>query len=266
MRMHCAGLIVAGLLYAGTACSATVAMDAGQLTVQAVNTALREVLAAISKQANIEMEMMGDVNLGETLVSVDFNDIPLEQGLARLLSGWNYALVTDETSGELRKIFILSARDVVASEPPAGDPSGLDPGTQLNSPASSAFPGETGVIQDSASLQPLAAQLASQDPPTQITALRVMREQPVTDPALLAEVRRLVNESTLEVQEEALNIMMLNDPSEEAKQVLKNLAEQPDGQHRDVVTQHLTRMEDEARAAVNGLSQETTAPREFVSQ
>lgn len=243
------GLLASGLLWAGTVGSTTVQLSAGKLTVQASNTALQEVLDSIAKQAKFEVAMVGGSKLGQALVSEDFRELPLEEGLARLLSDWNYALVTDEANGELRKIFILSAREVSASPPVSLSSTQALPEPALPQNNSQTTEEVAQTTADVPTVEILTAQLASQNPPMQISALQVMRDQAVNDPALLAEVRRLAAEPSAEVQQVALGILILYDTSEEAKQVLRSLAEQPDGVHRDFATLHLNRMDDEAAAA-----------------
>jgi len=93
----CAGLIVfciLGLsLYQNGLCADAVSVKNELLSVNLKDTSLLEVARDIEKQSGVWFR--GDETLFQEKISVTFNDLPLEEGLKRILTNLNYSLMFD---------------------------------------------------------------------------------------------------------------------------------------------------------------------------
>jgi hypothetical protein len=83
------------------------------LSVEEVN--LRTVLAAVSEKASITVKSPGNL---EKPITIEFHDIPLEQGLRRILRGVSYALIY--APGEKKDVDESVSGVFVLSEHPTG--------------------------------------------------------------------------------------------------------------------------------------------------
>src|SRR4051794_31170853 len=131
-------VLLASLLLTGaTLPELSVQVRAGKLTVHAESVPLYGVLWAISAQTGIKVNIPGgsqSVELAELLVTDDFTDLSLEQGVARLLGkhlrSANYVIITDKQTGLPQSVHILaglsstpppSSASAPSSPPPLGD-------------------------------------------------------------------------------------------------------------------------------------------------
>jgi len=87
---------------------ATVTVDGGMLSVSLREVGLREVMAAIARQAGLQVSFLGAV--GQTTLTASFVGLPLEDGLRRLLRGLDYAFVYTGTGAARRvgQVFVMS--------------------------------------------------------------------------------------------------------------------------------------------------------------
>src|SRR6185436_18245402 len=100
--------IVIWLLLVGAA-PAGVQIQSGKLTVHTKGAALKDVLGAISQQGGIAFKTIGGGGLPEASVTEEFTDLSLDQGIARLLSRWDYALIKEEGTDRLKEVYIFAS-------------------------------------------------------------------------------------------------------------------------------------------------------------
>ncbi len=72
----------------------TLAFEAGSLSASIDNISLEAVLIELGKQANINIVV--DRSIAEEFVTAEFNSLPLEQGIKRILPKQNYTLTYDD--------------------------------------------------------------------------------------------------------------------------------------------------------------------------
>lgn len=82
----------------------------GLLTLSVENVNLKHVLTAVAEETGISVWYLKDF---EKPITTDFNDLPLQQGLRRILRGMNYALIyspsTEKKRGEVPAgVYVLS--------------------------------------------------------------------------------------------------------------------------------------------------------------
>jgi HEAT repeats len=245
------------VLLLGATSIPTIQLTADKLTLRAQGVPLSEVLSTLGKQAKLTTILRVEDNTFRTaLVTVNFSNVPLEQGLRRLLRDWSYALVQETATGEI-KLFILGQSGGSKSVP--------TPGGKTNSRAETLME-KTMQDKDAALLQAspsrgdrenvqteetLRTELLSADPEVRLTAVKAMVSAEGGDSSM-EDIRQLVEQDPdPQVRAAALDLLILYDPSEEATQVLRNLAAGPDESLREIAVERLTLMEEAAAAAAN---------------
>lgn len=109
-------VLLGSLLLGPQALSAQrVAIQDGRMSADLREASLVSVARDIENQAGISFK--GDESLLEETVSVAFNDLPLEQGIKRILASLSYSLLYDGR-GEVSAVVIMSE----ASAPPGAQP------------------------------------------------------------------------------------------------------------------------------------------------
>ena len=115
----CAGLVVScifGLfLYQNGWCAEAVSVKDGLLSVNLKDNSLLEVARDIEKQSGVWFR--GDETLFQEKISVSFNDLPLEEGLKRILTNVNYSLMFD-AKNKVAGVMVMGE----------GKPAGAQPG------------------------------------------------------------------------------------------------------------------------------------------
>ena len=95
--VFCAGLIVSFFVgffdYQHALCAEAVSVKDGLLSVNLKDNSLLEVARDIESQSGVWFR--GDETLFQEKISVTFNDLPLEEGLKRILTNLNYSLMFD---------------------------------------------------------------------------------------------------------------------------------------------------------------------------
>jgi hypothetical protein len=105
------------VLLLGASSVPTIQLSADKLTLHTQGIPLSEVLSTLGEQAKLTTILRVEDNTFRTaLVTVNFSNVPLEQGFRRLLRDWSYALVK-ETGTEEIKLFILGQRGGSKSVP-----------------------------------------------------------------------------------------------------------------------------------------------------
>ncbi len=104
------GMIVALCLFFTLHSHAEVRVYGQAFTAHLKEASLERVLKKIGRQAGFDIAVLNEPNYHKALVSDVLEDVPLEQGLARLLNGWNYAFSKDSMTGTVRRLIIVSRR------------------------------------------------------------------------------------------------------------------------------------------------------------
>jgi hypothetical protein len=264
------------LLMGATLPELSVQVLAGKLTVHAESVPLYGVLWAISAQTGIKVNIPGgaqSTKLAELLVTDDFTNLSLEQGIARLLGNQlksaNYVIITDKQTGLPQSVHILAD---TSSTPPSSVTSAPSLPSVLEDPRmganisieqalatarAAATPEEQvkallalGNFQDPRTLEVLGPALRSDKAEVRKAALEAMHWGTVEDKATLAEVRAMVtSDSDPAVRQAGLDVIVLHDDkSPETHALLKDLAAEKGGAYRDFAQRELERIEMEAKA------------------
>lgn len=112
-----------GLLYVPSSLSASKATNEifyaqKQLTAHLVEANLKEVLLAVAKVAKIEFAISKAI--ADRKVSVQFDKLPLEKGIKKILRPFNHSMIFS-SSGQLKKIIILESGSESTIETISGD-------------------------------------------------------------------------------------------------------------------------------------------------
>jgi hypothetical protein len=97
--------------------SIEVAVEQGRLTVDVRDAPLDEVLLAVGEEAGIAIEIRGDLTVP---VTSSFADLPVDEGIRRLLRGFSYTLAGDAERSRRIEISILTSHRT-ETEAAAGD-------------------------------------------------------------------------------------------------------------------------------------------------
>lgn len=247
----------------------------GKLTVHAQSAPLYGVLWAISAQTDLKVNIPGgarSAELAELLVTEDFTDLPLAQGLSRLLANHmpstNYVIITDPQTRLPQSIHILasttgaapSATSTVTSSAPTVAV-GMRPTMSLDQALEAArmarSPEEQvkallalGSFQDPRTLEVLGPALYSEKAEVRKAALEAMRWGTVDDKVTLKSIQSMASsDPDPDVRQAGLEVLVRYDESAQTKALLKKLAAEPGGAHREFAQRELKRIEKEARAA-----------------
>ncbi len=80
------------------------------LTVDSHNKTLKDVLDDLRQQGNFNIVAFEETIIGNVRISKQFWNLPLEKGLDRLLSGWNYGINRDGSTGKITVLYLVSQR------------------------------------------------------------------------------------------------------------------------------------------------------------
>jgi len=215
MRVRLVGLLIACIPLLGASLGASAGMKvqvhSDMLTVQVEGVALSEVLEAIREQANIKFTVIGENNIGEVNVSDGFTKLALEQGIARLLARWDYALVKDKKTKRLKEVYILTrnvpGENLIHQDGQQGinmTKAGQDPAKHLEGEVLR----QLNDFQDAQALEVLRQALQSMNPEVRLTALKIMDLQKVRERKALEVARQLsISDPHPEVRGKALKIV-----------------------------------------------------------
>ena len=92
----------------GTPSQAEVHLGKNTLSVNVHETAIREVLDKLARQGDINVIALEKTQVGNVKISKRFWNLPLEEGLDRLLTGWNYGLKRDQSTGKIVTLYLVS--------------------------------------------------------------------------------------------------------------------------------------------------------------
>lgn len=125
MTIRCAFLAILSALglfsFTPTQAADLVAVKDGLLSVDLKDASLLEVARDIEKQSGVWFR--GDETLFQEKISVTFSDLPLEEGLKRILTNLNYSLMFD-TGNKVAGVMVMGE----------GKPAGTQPGRPGTTP------------------------------------------------------------------------------------------------------------------------------------
>ena len=275
LRRFVLALAASVLLTGATLPELRVQVQEGKLTVRAHGAPLYGVLWAISAQTDIKVNIPGgarSAELAELLVTDDFTDLPLAQGIARLLASHlhssNYAIITDKKTRLPQSIHILRSApgatpssNVSVTSPFPTVEVGMRPTVSieqaLEAARVAASPEEQvkallalGSFQEPRTLEVLGPALYSEKAEVRRAALMAMRWGTVDDKVTLKSIHSMVtSDPDPAVRQAGLEVLVQYDESSETQSLLKKLAAEPGGTHRDFALRQLKRLEIEAKAA-----------------
>jgi hypothetical protein len=220
-------ILAAGLMSMGASPVPTVEVSSGQIAIQANEVPLGDLLTAVGERAHVAIiQIQGQSTSRKGTVTDSFSNLPLEQGIRRLLHDVNYVLEKDGNT--IKRVFILGS------------------GQDASEHGETVRPPRT-----SQSLQPveMLSNLQSESPEQRLAALGMMHSRGVGDTPL-ADLRILVErDPDPRVQAAAFDLLVRHDTSVEWKQTLTRLASEPGGSFQDAATQELEHFRQEAAAA-----------------
>lgn len=103
-------LCLASLLAGTSPAHAELSLHQGRISLHVQAVRLEEVLVDLSREAGFRVTILKSPATKDTMVSERFDALPLEEGLARLLAGWNYGLVKQPESQHIQELFLVSKR------------------------------------------------------------------------------------------------------------------------------------------------------------
>ncbi len=132
-------------------CAEAVSVKDGLLSVNLKETSLLDVARDIEKQSGVWFR--GDETLFQEKISVSFNDLPLEEGLKRILTNLNYSLMFDNKN-KVAGVMVMGEGKPAGAQP--GRP-GVQPPRVATPPGATPRPSPTVRSRPSTSTAPPAA-------------------------------------------------------------------------------------------------------------
>ncbi len=115
------------LLLLSLPCQAEVVLTQNTLTINVDSATIRDVLKTLTQQAQIKIVALEETNIGNVKISKKFWNLPLEEGIHRVLSGWNYGISRDIRTGRITTLYLVSQRIDTSGEGHARDTSTHSP-------------------------------------------------------------------------------------------------------------------------------------------
>ncbi len=109
----------------GSGKSLVLSLQGNSLSVQVEQVPLGEVLAAIAQQTGLTVHLVGSV--AEDEVSVEFQNLPLQEGINRIVGGRNYVLVYAQAPAATGRLGLRGAREIGVT--PSGAASSIPSGS-----------------------------------------------------------------------------------------------------------------------------------------
>ena len=89
---------------------ADVHLNMDQLTVIVQNEPLNQVLMDLARQGQFDLTILQENELEGETISEEFHNLPIHEGVQRLLPAWNYGLTKHKKTGLIRHMFVVSKR------------------------------------------------------------------------------------------------------------------------------------------------------------
>ena len=116
------GAVISGLLGLLPTAQAELRVNQNRFTLDVQEASLEYVLRDLSRQGSIAITILDNGALDNAIVSKQFANLSIEEGLHRLLLGWNYGLTTDHRTGRVQHVLIASKRTNPPNELPVARP------------------------------------------------------------------------------------------------------------------------------------------------
>lgn len=91
-------------------CHAEVHLHQDSLSVNINDVPMKDVLNDIREQGDLNIVAFEETQIGNVRISKKFWNLPLEAGLDRLLSDWNYGINRHATTGKITTLYLVSRR------------------------------------------------------------------------------------------------------------------------------------------------------------
>ena len=140
----------ASSIYQHALCAEAVSVKDGLLSVNLKDNSLLEVARDIEKQSGVWFR--GDETLFQEKISVTFNDLPLEEGLKRILTNLNYSLMFDNKN-KVAGVMVMGEGKPAGTQPARP---GAQPPRVATPPGTSTRPAPTVRTRPSTSTPPAA--------------------------------------------------------------------------------------------------------------
>ena len=278
MTLHLIGSVLASCLLLGAAPGPKVAVHDNRLSVDALDVPLQEVLRVLSDRTQLVVTFQGESPLAATPISARFKGLPLDEGLARLIAGWDYALIKDGKTGAVLDLVILAGQteqsrtryEGTGSETTAhsprwtpsrshnlGDGSRI-PANPTRPPAEQPMARNGGPAQESRFHREA---LLSEDPKIRHSALWAMAPEARENPAVLTHMQHVaLADPEQDLRLAAVGALVQYAPSDEVRHMLSQLTKDSDETLRDMARQYLQMLDDmEAQSLDTGWEPMSTA-------
>ncbi|GJL64845.1 MAG: hypothetical protein NPIRA04_34990 [Nitrospirales bacterium] len=91
-------------------CDAEVRLTLNTFLVDIDDVSINDILDDLRDQGDFNIVALEERKIGNVKISKKFWNLPLEEGLDRLLSGWNYGVTRDVTTGTITTLYLVSQR------------------------------------------------------------------------------------------------------------------------------------------------------------
>ena len=103
-------MFVSGVMFLSSIAAAEVQVHVDQLTVQMDNVSLEQVLHSLAKKGRFSWSALEETDLTNETITAEFQGLPMQQGLDRLLNEWNFGLTKDSRTGQIQHLYLVSKR------------------------------------------------------------------------------------------------------------------------------------------------------------
>ncbi|MGB0908959.1 MAG: hypothetical protein ACPGYT_01235 [Nitrospirales bacterium] len=90
---------------------AEIHLQQDRLTINAQETTVQEVLNMLAKQGQFDIMALEESTIKNVRISKKFWNLPVEECLARIFSGWNYGMSRDQQTGKIITLFLVSQKN-----------------------------------------------------------------------------------------------------------------------------------------------------------
>ena len=111
-------VMLAAILSPGGLSSLDVSIHNGKLTIDVKNTELVVVLDEVARQGSFKVTSLDPEDLQGVIISETFINLPIKQGIDRLLTPWNYSYTTNSQTGTIKEIFLVSRKNGAIDKSP----------------------------------------------------------------------------------------------------------------------------------------------------
>ncbi len=128
---------ILALILLSIPCHAEVLLKEDRLTIDVQGATVHEVLNTLTQKAQINIITLEETNINNVRISKRFWNLPLEKGIHRVLSGWNYGITRDVSTGKITTLYLASQRTTSATSGSPTTASTTNPSNQIISQSQS---------------------------------------------------------------------------------------------------------------------------------